>query len=280
MTKDAKIGLLLGLVFIFLIAFIIRGLPNLNNGKDSNELTTTMVNSQNSTGGIGGGASKIEIIKPPLSFAETPKKSENEGLSGEAEIASSETDRRSGKGVDVVCAEEQGPRFKAPLAVRGVVFDKGVEAEGKAEIPKFHEVTSGESLGEIAKKFYGDREGNKLGNVKRIFEANRGILKSADEIYVGQKLVIPPLPSDGKKASRVFPVTAKVTSEDKERLSGGTKSGRDRCHVVDEGESLWVVACEELGDGARYKEIVRLNADILKDENTVFVGMRLKLPVR
>ena len=29
MTSDAKIGLLLGLVFIFVIAFVINGLPNL-----------------------------------------------------------------------------------------------------------------------------------------------------------------------------------------------------------------------------------------------------------
>ena len=39
MTSDAKIGLLLGLVFIFLIAFIINGLPSFNNNKDNNELT-------------------------------------------------------------------------------------------------------------------------------------------------------------------------------------------------------------------------------------------------
>ena len=37
MTSDAKIGLLLGLVFIFIIAFVINGLPRFRNATDSNE---------------------------------------------------------------------------------------------------------------------------------------------------------------------------------------------------------------------------------------------------
>ena len=43
MTSDAKIGLLLGLVFIFIIAFIINGLPGLGKNTDSNELTSTYI---------------------------------------------------------------------------------------------------------------------------------------------------------------------------------------------------------------------------------------------
>ncbi|HUU19257.1 MAG TPA: hypothetical protein VMW72_19055 [Sedimentisphaerales bacterium] len=38
MTSDAKVGLLLGLVFIFTIAFIINGLPKFINGSDSNAI--------------------------------------------------------------------------------------------------------------------------------------------------------------------------------------------------------------------------------------------------
>ena len=45
MTRDAKIGLLLGLVFIFMIAFIINGLPGVRS--DSNEFTKNMANFPN-----------------------------------------------------------------------------------------------------------------------------------------------------------------------------------------------------------------------------------------
>jgi nucleoid-associated protein YgaU len=49
---------------------------------------------------------------------------------------------------------------------------------------------------------------------------------------------------------------------------------------VREGDNLWRIAAERFGDGSRYKEISKLNADILKDEDNLVVGMRLKLPTQ
>jgi nucleoid-associated protein YgaU len=46
------------------------------------------------------------------------------------------------------------------------------------------------------------------------------------------------------------------------------------------GDSLWRIAAEQLGSGSRYSEIADLNADILDDEDSLAVGMRLKMPVR
>ena len=51
---------------------------------------------------------------------------------------------------------------------------------------QYYDVKSGDSLSKISKQFYGDA--NKY-NV--IFEANRPMLKNADDIYPGQKLRIP-----------------------------------------------------------------------------------------
>jgi hypothetical protein len=53
MTSDAKIGLLLGLVFIFIIAFIINGLPRFNRAADNNKLTLEMLRSRDVNPGIG-----------------------------------------------------------------------------------------------------------------------------------------------------------------------------------------------------------------------------------
>ena len=49
-----------------------------------------------------------------------------------------------------------------------------------------HEVQSGDTLSAIAKKHYGDAKA-----YIRIFEANRPMLKDADDIYPGQVLIIP-----------------------------------------------------------------------------------------
>lgn len=52
--------------------------------------------------------------------------------------------------------------------------------------PQFYTVQSGDNLSKIAKEFYGDA--NKY---HAIFEANKPMLKSPDEIYPGQNLRIP-----------------------------------------------------------------------------------------
>jgi nucleoid-associated protein YgaU len=49
-----------------------------------------------------------------------------------------------------------------------------------------YEVKSGDNLSKIAKQAYG-----KASEWKRIFDANRDILKDPDKIYPGQKLKIP-----------------------------------------------------------------------------------------
>jgi nucleoid-associated protein YgaU len=47
---------------------------------------------------------------------------------------------------------------------------------------------------------------------------------------------------------------------------------------VKEGDSLWKISAEQLGNGIRYKEIGTLNAGALSSEDDLSVGMRLKIP--
>lgn len=60
MTSDAKIGLLLGLVFIFVIAFIINGLPNLRPQTSKGEVSTTMVPAADENFGVADNAQKAQ----------------------------------------------------------------------------------------------------------------------------------------------------------------------------------------------------------------------------
>ena len=57
------------------------------------------------------------------------------------------------------------------------------EAEERTEV---YEIVSGDTLGGIAKKYYG-----KAGAYMRIFEANRDIISDPNKIYPGQKIRIP-----------------------------------------------------------------------------------------
>ena len=302
MTSDAKIGLLLGLVFIFIIAFIINGLPRFHRDKDNNELTNKMV-MQNDPPGLGA---KERKVQETLTLAESAKEqtvTDNPTFTadGKQDVRaifpvptgdSSVREILAGKNTDIFPSPvgEQTDRFKLPAPILGPVTGERTDVNKpvvavKTEWPKTYIVNDGDNLAVIAKKFYGEQEGNKRVSVNRIFEANKNLLKSPDMVYAGQKLVIPaPAQSaDVGKTPGVFSSSMfeKVKSiAPKLPSTNDTKSKPSGEYVVREGDNLWQIAAAQLGNGNRYKEISKLNADIVKDEDTLVVGMRLKLPAR
>lgn len=92
-------------------------------------------------------------------------------------------------------ATDQATREKVVLVVgntEGIasVDDRMTTAEAEVEVPQaqFHTVVSGDTLGKIAKTYYGNAM-----KYPEIFEANKPMLKSVDLIYPGQVLRIPTL---------------------------------------------------------------------------------------
>ncbi|MGE5413510.1 MAG: LysM peptidoglycan-binding domain-containing protein [Syntrophomonadaceae bacterium] len=62
----------------------------------------------------------------------------------------------------------------------------GAPAEGNTPTARMYVVQSGDSLSKISKKFYGDAN-----SWKRIFEANKDVVKNPDLIQPGWRLRIP-----------------------------------------------------------------------------------------
>ena len=80
-----------------------------------------------------------------------------------------------------------GQELPAPSAPGGVGVEvRMVQRADKTVEHRFYTVNSGDSLGAIAVKFYGD-----MSRYTAIFEANRSMLSSPDLLRVGQRLVIP-----------------------------------------------------------------------------------------
>ena len=50
-------------------------------------------------------------------------------------------------------------------------------------------------------------------------------------------------------------------------------------YTVKEGDSFWKIAASQLGNGARYQEIIDLNPQI-DPKKPLNIGMKLKLPPR
>jgi len=89
-------------------------------------------------------------------------------------------------------AHDQATREKAILIVgnsNGIAtVDDKMTVEHVEPEAQFHTVVSGDTLGKIAKKFYGNAMKYPV-----IFEANKPMLEHPDKIYPGQVLRIPAL---------------------------------------------------------------------------------------
>jgi nucleoid-associated protein YgaU len=290
MTSDAKIGLLLGLLFIFVIAFLINGFPSFKTDKNNNELTTNMISSRNYPIAAKQRQVSREVISPSRPMQPQPIPAEVSPAAADEvrfliPLPAGPGPAETTGSLPVVTAET-APASPAPAPAESTTEKSGPPKQTR---PRVYVVSDGDSLALIAKKVYGAGEGNKKASIDRIFHANKITLSSPDEIYVGQKLVIPVL-TDGaateEKTGKTFPAKMfeKIKSIGTRHLSGAAsdnksdnKYGR---YVVREGDTLWLIAAQKLGNGSRYTEIAALNADVIDDEDALEVGTSLKLPAK
>jgi len=268
MTADAKIGLLLSFVFIIIIAFLIKGLPDFFGSASAQEGLTTSVD------GFRSGRSD---------------------LSGQAEavvkaINSAESVRRQVQ-LERPVENPTQVRFRRELPRKTVAAGAQLSKQhpgsetGKGRA-KSYVVQPGDNLALIAIKVYGAQQGNKTTIVNRIFEANRQILDLPDEIAVGQKLTIPSLVPAGQKKADKRVIAATGLLDKVKKFAGKNLSalksavGKPTEYVVQPGDNLWKIADRFLADPSRYYEIVELNSDVIADAEDIPVGLRLRLPSR
>ena len=114
----------------------------------------------------------------------------------------------------------------------------------------------------------------------RILQNNSILPTSSHKISIEQSLVVPKLlDSELEKINiwGVFPPSMfeEVKSIGRRLISDDKQKAK---YVVKEGDSLWSIAAEKLGNGSRYSEISKLNADVLKNDHDLTIGMRLSLP--
>ncbi len=334
MTSDAKIGLLLGLVFIFVIAFIINGLPNFGNRQAE---ATPMTDFQDENLGLADSAQNAQEqldwegllsqgdaeqadsqvteaeLEPDFAPPETTVAMDTQSgdirssrtldqLMGGVSRTIEDVIRGIGEASQSVTlqAETSGPVPAIEMPVRPATAQPVETARSLRPTPakkptlkpdkkpksRIYVVKEGDVLATVAKKAYGAEEGNKLANIKRIYQANSMILNSPDEIVVGQKLVIPALPkgkTSGADPAKVLagPKFEKVGTVSRKALAG-IKQGKPqgRYYVVQDGDNLWKIALTQLNGGSRSEEIAKLNSDILKSKDALTIGMRLRLPAK
>jgi nucleoid-associated protein YgaU len=352
MTSDAKIGLLLGLIFIFVIAFVINGLPSLHppvgkaaantqpsapdeefagiTGRTDRAVSNSVEPQDPPRTGHDGSQMAFEDPKPvapepplspptplPVAAAEgtravlslppmekllaqlplMPQKNEVATINVDTPERLPEQPVTSERSPVVAVPPSRPEPISEPTPGETPAKSAAATAASKPTAgpgETVYTTVAGDNLAAIAKKVYGADEGNRVANIDRLFHRNEATLKSADKVSIGMKLIVPPLPkvTAGTPAD-VLPATffekaspdKPTTIKDKVQLlvkpaitqaPDATSDGR--WYTVQDGDKLWKIAASQLGAGSRWDEIYKLNSDILKSQDSLKVGTRLRLP--
>ena len=277
MTTDAKIGLLLALVFIVAITFVINGLPDFLSKKDKTQDTASYINHYGKPGepGIVDKSSRdaAEALNKKIVSLPTPSTAEVNAQTGQQDAAY--------QAILPAASEVVKSASANTPAQQTAVIDVPSTSAGQTS-ETIYQVSDGDSLANIALKFYGPQAGKKLVNIRKIFEANKKTLKSMDALQIGQKLIIPPL-NDKEQALLKTGLFEKV---DKEKGSAAAASDSKEAkpsktsqeYVIKEQDTLWKIAEKYLGDGSRYEELAERTKSI--DPENLVVGTKIKLPAK
>lgn len=274
MTADAKVGLLLGLFFIVIIAFLVNGLPNFIQEENTSPANASIVTRTGQDMVLDNSVPRAAHRLYPSRAAASQRITE---APQEMVVLDSSPEQTPQVEIPDLVPQRQTPMVtqNTPSAV----------VQEVAESPKVrtHVVKSGEILPVIAKHYYGPEEGNRRVVIQRLYEANTSVLKSPDHVRVGQKLTIPPQEELLNPSDNV--VKAPSASEELLKKASAILKWADKKdttsiseYTVREGDNLWSIAQQKLGDGNRYKEIARLNKSKIKSANDVVIGTRLIIP--
>lgn len=302
MSKEAKVGLLLGLVFIVAIAIVLRGVHQ--ESQDAiNESEIVSNSSGNNDNNVADPARIKEMIHKLVQAKNKPAavdvplividQSDNARPDHQQLI-----DRQ--RLPDNSFRQENNIRYKMDLPNRAGqnrtrpavlpppgridraikrVIDSREASKHKDSLKarqraRSYVVRDGDNLSKIALKVYGQKQGRLWANVVRIHQANRKIMPTMDNLSVGQKLMIPVLNMSTVK--NVQPTTP--VNKNKINRKRTPQSSKYMYYVVKDNDSLWKIAQNHLGDGNQYSRITQLNDKLLKDDDTIYPGMRLRLP--
>lgn len=253
MTADAKVGLLVGLVLIAIIAFAINGWPDFIPSAKDTPVVETAVTTQTSgvlviepavvdvARNLQEKRTSVRYVTPP---AEVIPLDEYAGGSSHApaaqkQTASSDTASSTSSVTEVKEAAQPDTKTAVVESQTQQPDTQKTDRQEVAAVPKTiisanHVVEEGDSLAYIAKKYYGPEEGNKRTTIQMLYEANKNVLESPDKIQVGDKLVIPKVASAvTEPAQRESAVSTSTLLDKFKNVFMSTDSKKDNPAVKD-----------------------------------------------
>jgi nucleoid-associated protein YgaU len=188
-------------------------------------------------------------------------------------------------------AGETFPRPTGPAARWAVspddVVPQSINSQSTSEsdaATRTHTIVSGDSAYKVARQYLGDGKYWKM-----IVDANPKVFGDAGSVKIGATVVIPELPQariSSNAPQRTPPQrTAKAAEKPAapqlakaEQPSKASAARNRNAYTVRKGDTLSSIARNQLGSTARAAEIMRLNQSLIKDPDSLPLGLAIVLP--
>ena len=137
-------------------------------------------------------------------------------------------------------------------------------------------VAAGDTLSAIAARSYG---GKSRRLVDAIFDANRAVLSSPDQLRIGVEIIIPAVPGHDRPPADRSTGRRRESKTAREPGADELPNARPfRWYQIQKNDRYISIAREQLGDASRWREIFDLNQDKFPDPGMIREGVRIKLP--
>jgi nucleoid-associated protein YgaU len=296
MTRENKLGLLVGLAFIIVVGILIS-----DHLSSTNEPVAAALNGTGDTlrSGLGepGNDDVAPVLRAPSAVAPSqplvinaelnhrnanpPVRFVQQGnTAGGNAITPSDPKNTGGQRLTIAerlrqAAQQQGEQLVPVNGVSGsnngtapVPPPVNVPQPDQSAAPRSYNAQPGDSLASIAKKMYGSAS---KANRQAIINANADLLDDPDLIVAGQTYMIPPLHT----AAAVHPAAPATPASTQEPKPANAQT---IVYVVQPHDTLWSIAVNEVGSSAAVAAIRELNQSVLNGSDRVRPNMKLKLP--
>ena len=310
MTRETKIGLLVGLAFIIVIGILLSDHINSSTDPVPAALSQGYAGTERSLASPDRNQGTMTVVPPPapvipqnpvitqhdlVAEEGTTKVSIGPGNdSSPVRIPGRPVEQRQANPVQLIppAANDQvasndtttnnpdrlvqdNPNDLVPLApVRPPVGVGGVLRPPAP--PKINgkevKAAEGDTVSKLAGKFMG---GNTKANREAFIKANPSVTPDGHLVFAGRTYIIPSATTATSPTVVAKAQPAQYAAPAPAPLRPGIV-----LYTVKDNDSLWKIASEQLGSGTRWEEIRDMNKDLLNGSEQVHANMRLKLPAK
>lgn len=138
-------------------------------------------------------------------------------------------------------------------------------------------------VGDIGRKLFNKEEEASKAVTEHLAEDNPGVENVQVEVQNGVANIsgIASTAAAVEKAVLMAGNIAGITQVNIDSLqlsSDEQLASDDEFYVIQKGDTLWAIATKAYGNGAKYKAIVEANKEVIKDEDKIFPGQKIRIP--